>query len=487
MEHVNGPTASRKAIGTPRGCVLTPHPFKTMRLTGYCSKNQGHSTPAYLAQHRERARHNATLPGKHGDGSITSIKGIGKLRQGVLLPPHLTLVEPMGACSGQNHGYDITTTLARCQERTGRSIPLPSQHANGLGSSYKAAGAPWGAALRPHSPHAEGNQHALQQSDTTNDPMFCGVKNRYVLRTTPWSQGIEQEQSLTFRQGAGERFVSDWGHGDDAYRGTSTHHRSADNVPAQLSGQETQKLHFQQVPSTSASVNSPSALIQVQLWQLSRNYQKVELKNIDYQWGAIVVGDPRFLAITGRRSDSYGAQTTWNTPHDRDVLHQGAQPTRKWQFPILETIRRSQSDLTSADVAVVHTKGGTKVSTLALQVASRGPAASHDTHTIIPGKNSWVAKRFREADLENSGQMMISKRPPLASKSAESTSGRGDTRAASVGACVNPWDLGRCAAPGHQDGVRTVKTVPSQRAQWSLQVRPNLAKINKKWKNSTSA
>jgi len=39
--------------------------------------------------------------------------------------------------------------------------------------------------------------------------------------------------------------------------------------------------------------------------------------------------------------------------------------------------------------------------------------------------------------------------------------------------CVNPSDLGRCAAPGRQDGVRTKKTVPSQRAQWSLQIRPN--------------
>ena len=66
--------------------------------------------------------------------------------------------------------------------------------------------------------------------------MFCGAKNRYLPRTTPWSRGIKQEQSVTLRQGAGEWSVSDWGHGDDVCCGTSTHHRSADNVQAQLSG-----------------------------------------------------------------------------------------------------------------------------------------------------------------------------------------------------------------------------------------------------------
>ena len=145
------------------------------------------------------------------------------------------------------------------------------------------------------------------------------------------------------------------------------------------------------------------------------------------------------------------------------------------------------SDLTSADVVLVQTKDGTKASAQALQAASRGSATSHNMPAIIQGENSWAAKRLSRGDPENPGQMMISKRPPQASKTARSTSGRRDTRAASVGACVNPSDLGRCAAPGHQDGVRTEKTVPSQRAQWSLQIRPNSAKINKSRKNSTSA
>ena len=258
-------------------------------------------------------------------------------------------------------------------------------------------------------------------------------------------------------------------------------------MQAQLSGQQTQEPPFQQVLSISASANSPLGPIQVQLWPLSRDHHKIDLKNIDSQRGEIINDDPRFLAVTGQRSDSYGAQTTWNTPHDRDVLHQGPQPTRKWQFPILETMWGNPSDLTSADVVLVHTKDGTKASAQALQAASRGSATSHNMPTIIQGENSWVAKRLSRGDPENPGQMMISKRPPQASKTARSTSGRRDTRAASVGACVNPSDLGRCAAPGHQDGVRTEKTVPSQRARWSLQIRPNSAKINKSRKNSTSA
>ena len=201
----------------------------------------------------------------------------------------------------------------------------------------------------------------------------------------------------------------------------------------------------------------------------------------------IINDDPRFLGITSWRSDSYSAQTTWSTSHERDVLHQRLQTTRKWQFPILKTIRRNLSDLTSADVVLVHAKDGTKVPTQALQATSRSPAASHNTPIICPGVNSWAAKRLRRADPENPGRMMSSKRPPQTSKGARSANGRGDTRAASVGACVNPSDLGRCAAPGHQDGAETAKTALSQRAQWGLQIRPNLAKINKSGKNSTSA
>ena len=381
----------------------------------------------------------------------------------------------MGACSdsGQIYGYDIAPTLARCQERARRSIPLPSKHVNGSDSSYKAAGAPWEAALQPPTPPFEAHQRVIQQSDMAQNSMFCGVKNRYSPHVTPWSQEIKQEQSSTLHQGAKERFLSDWSRGGDVHCGASTHHRSADNVQAQLSGQQTREPPFRQVLSTSASANSPIAPIQVQLWPSSWDYHKVDPKNIDSQRGEIINDDPRFLAITGRRSVFYGAQTTWNTSHDQDVLHQGPQPTRKWQFPILETMWGNPSDLTSADVALVHTKDGTKASAQALQAASRGSATSHNMPAIIQGENSWAAKRLSRGDPENPGQMMISKRPPQASKTARSTSGRRDTRAASVGACVNPSDLGRCAAPGHQDGVRTKKTVPSQRAQWSLQIRPN--------------
>ena len=183
--------------------------------------------------------------------------------------------------------------------------------------------------------------------------------------------------------------------------GASTHHRSADNVQAQLSGQQTQEPPFRQVLSISASANSPMAPIQVQLWPSSRDYHKIDLQNIDSQRGEIINDDPRFLAITGRRSDSYGAQTTWNTPHDRDALHQGPQPTRKWQFPILETMWGNPSDLTSADAVLVHTKDGTKASAQALQAASRGSATSHNMPAIIQGENSWAAKRLSRGDPEN--------------------------------------------------------------------------------------
>jgi len=117
----------------------------------------------------------------------------------------------------------------------------------------------------------------IQQSDVAKNSMFCGVKNRYSPHTTPWSQGIKQEQSFTLHKGAEERFVNDWGRGGDVHCGASTHHRSADNVQAQLSGQQTQEPPFRQVLSTSASANSPIAPIQVQLWQLSRDYQKIDL------------------------------------------------------------------------------------------------------------------------------------------------------------------------------------------------------------------
>ena len=187
MECDNGPTSSRKTIATSWGCALTPHPFKSMRLTGVRSQKQVHNTPAFLAPHRERARDNATLPGKHADGPITSTKGIGRLCQDVLLPPHLTLIGPMGACSdsGQIYGYDIAPTLARCQERARRSIPLPSKQVNGSDSSYKAAGAPWEDALQPITPPFEAHKRVIQQSDMAQNWMFCGAKNHYSPHTTP--------------------------------------------------------------------------------------------------------------------------------------------------------------------------------------------------------------------------------------------------------------------------------------------------------------
>ena len=84
----------------------------------------------------------------------------------------------MGACSdsGQNCGYDIAPTLARCQERARRSIPLPSKQVNGSDSSYKAAGAPWEAALQPPTPPFEAHKRVIQQSDMAQNSMFCGAK-----------------------------------------------------------------------------------------------------------------------------------------------------------------------------------------------------------------------------------------------------------------------------------------------------------------------
>ena len=117
-------------------------------------------------------------PEAYSDRSTTSIKGIGEPWQGLFLPPPFTLIGPMGACSdsGQIYGYDIAPTLARCQERARRSIPLPSKQVNGSDSSYKAAGASWEAALQPHTPPFEVHKRVIQQSDMAQNSMFCGVK-----------------------------------------------------------------------------------------------------------------------------------------------------------------------------------------------------------------------------------------------------------------------------------------------------------------------
>ena len=139
----------------------------------------------------ECARRVTPTPEVYPDQSTTSTRDIEKPWQGVFLLPPFGLIEGMGACS-QNHGCQATPTLASCQEQARRSIPLPSKHVNGSDSSCKAAGAPWGAPLQPPSPHFELHKHAFQQSGMAKNSMFCGVKNRYMDRTTSRSQGIKQ-------------------------------------------------------------------------------------------------------------------------------------------------------------------------------------------------------------------------------------------------------------------------------------------------------